>query len=57
MADGTVMLISKAPGNRTIDYKEEVGIWTNKFDAYRSREDWLIRKDCLPMNFALDRTG
>ena len=46
MANGSVQIISKVPGNRTLAIRDGV-LKTDVLDALVEREEFMIRKDCL----------
>jgi len=46
MANGSVQIISKVPGNRTLAIRDGV-LKTDVLDVLIDREEFVIRKDCL----------
>jgi len=46
MANGSVQIISKLPGNRTLAIRDGV-VKTAVLDELIDREEFLIRKECL----------
>lgn len=56
MSNGSVQFISKVPGNRTLDVDNFV-LQTGTLDEVIDREEFLLRKFCLPRRTVLDRTG